>query len=384
MQRPASDVHVSIVSRTPDLSPYRADWERLYRSTVCQPSTSFEWMEALTRSHLQPQDGFILLRIARGSEAIGFVPLVARRMRVFGCPVTLLSPLDENQGTHSDLLASEIDVEVARAFFTSLMQLDVRWDVFRMSRLLDDHALLQHADACLGPLPAAQQIRRGDASYFLELPATYAQYLAQRSQKFRNHLKRTERKVGELTDVQVVECSEREDVAGAYERMMRIERSSWKQAHGTAITAVVRQAGFYRDLCEGAAAAGRLHLQLLTVAGAPVAYNLGYIANDCYFYLKTSYDERYKPIGVATYLRARLVETLISRGTKALDFPAEPYEWERQWTATVRWHKVLTIYRHTAVGRGLSLVERLRHRTGERQGVSHADPRAHRAAAPGQ
>jgi CelD/BcsL family acetyltransferase involved in cellulose biosynthesis len=338
-------------------------------------------MDALTRSHLQPQDGFVLLRITRGSEAIGFVPLVARRMPVFGCPVTLLSPLDENQGTHSDLLASEIDGDVSRAFFASLMQLNVRWDIFRMSRLLEGHALLQHADAGLGPLPAAQHIRRGDPSYFLDLPSTYAQYLSLRSPKFRNHLKRTERKVRELADVEIVECSTRADVAAAYERMMHIERVSWKQAHGTAISAVARQTGFYRDLCEGAATAGRLHLQFLTVGGTAVAYNLGYVLSDCYFYLKTSYDERYKAMGVATYLRARLVETLISRGTRALDFPAEPYEWERQWTATVRWHKVLTIYRHTAVGRVLSLVERFRHRTGEPQHVNHADPRAHRGTA---
>lgn len=339
-------------------------------------------MDALTRSHLRPQDGFVLLRIARGIEPIGFVPLVARRVSVFGCHATLLAPLDENHGTHSDLLAREIDSEVACAFFTSLMQLDLRWDIFRMSRLLDGHALLQQPDACAGPVRSTR--RRGDASYFLALPSTYAQYLSGRSQKFRNHLKRTERKVGELADLRVVECSRGADVAGAYEHMMHVERSSWKQAHGTAISAVARQAGFYRHLCEGAAAAGRLHLQLLTVAGTAVAYNLGYIANDCYFYLKTSYDEQYKPVGVATYLRARLVETLISRGVKALDFPAEPYEWERQWTETVRWHKVLTIYRNTTVGRVLSLVDRFRHRADEGERVNHADARAHRAVAPGR
>jgi len=350
---------------------------------MCEPSTSFEWMDALTRSHLQPENGFVLLRIARGSESIGFVPLVAKRVSVFGYRVTLLSPLDENHGTHSDVLASDISADVSRALFTALTQLDLRWDLFRMSRLLDGHALLHEAGALPASLQAAQQIRSGDASYFLTLPATYSQYLSERSPKFRNHLKRTERRVHELSDVELVECSNPSDVAGAYEQLMRIERSSWKHAHGTAISAVARQEAFYRHLCEGAAAAGRLHLQLLIVAGTPVAYNLGYIANDCYFYLKTSYDEHYKPLGVATYLRARLIETLISRGTKTLDFPAEPYEWERQWTDTVRWHKVLTIYGNTAAGRVLSLVERIRHRGDERQHVKHADPRAHRGESAG-
>jgi CelD/BcsL family acetyltransferase involved in cellulose biosynthesis len=375
---------VSVVSRTPDLAAFRSDWERLYRSVVCQPSSSYEWVDALTRSHLRPDDGFVLLRIARGSEPLGFVPLVVRRQPILGYHVDVLSPLDENHGTHSDLLATRVDAEVARAFFTALMQLELRWDIFRMSRLLDGHALLQQAEAGLGSLRAAPQIRSGDASYFLALPATYAEYLSQRSQKFRSHLKRTERKIGDLGGVEVVEYAERADVAAAYEQMMRIERSSWKQAHGTAISAVARQEAFYRHLCEGAAATGRLHLQLMTVAGAPAAYNLGFVANGCYFYLKTSYDEAYKPLGVSTYLRARLIGSLISHGIAALDFPAEPYEWERQWTETVRWHKVLTIYRNTAVGRVLSLVDRFRHRTSGHPRVHHVDPRAHRAPAPGR
>ena len=87
-----------------------------------------------------------------------------------------------------------------------------------------------------------------------------------------------------------------------------------------------------------------------------------------------------KATGVATYLRARLIEALIERGVSRLDFPAEPYEWERQWTDTARWHKALTIYGPTAAGRVLAWIDYARHRRGrtedDRRAVIHVDPRA--------
>jgi len=377
----SSAVTASVVSLEPGLSPYRADWERLFASVAAQPSTSYEWMHALTSSHLQSQDRFALVKLARGNHTIGFVPLVAKRLTVMHCPVTLLTPMDEGHGTHSDLLAESVDEEVSRAFLTSLARLDVHWDVFRMSRLLDGHPLLEHATT-VGRVRglAASQVRAGDASYFLVLPATYEEYLAERSAKFRNHLKRTERRINAMDGVQVIERSSPGEVESAYDWLMEVERKSWKQGHGTAITAVNRQLRFYRELCSGAAAAGRLHLQFLALQNEPAAFNLGYISGGCYYYLKTSFAEQHRTLGVATYLRARLVEALIERGVRDLDFPAEPYEWERQWTTTVRWHKVLTVYRSTIAGRALSLIERFRHRdAGNATRVDHADPKSHRA-----
>jgi CelD/BcsL family acetyltransferase involved in cellulose biosynthesis len=158
--------------------------------------------------------------------------------------------------------------------------------------------------------------------------------------------------------------------------VLEIERSSWKHEHGTAITAVSHQTGFYRDLCLGARAAGRLHLQWLTLDGKPAAYNLGYVRNGSYHYLKTSYDAKLRQLSPATYLRARLIAGLIDRGVRHFDFPGEPYEWEAQWTDSIRWRKVITMYRQTLRGRTLMLLERLRHPRQPERTVRHVDARA--------
>lgn len=375
-----STIGIEIVSREPDLSQYREVWEEIYSGSGREPSTSFEWCDALTRSHVEPGDRFVLLKLTRGSRVTGFLPLVARRVKVLGCPAVLLTPLADLYNTHGDVLTTEMNAETMTAVVSALVRLDEKWDVFRMSNLLDDHPLVASVEAYARDPRPMRNVRPGYGSYFLSLPDSFDAYLSGRSAKFRNYLKRCAKKLESQGAVRVVDCSAPADVPAGFDMLLAIERASWKHAHGTAISAVARQTRFYRDLCEGAAARGRLHLQVLTLAGEPVAYNLGYLANRRYAYLKTSYDERSKPLGVATYLRAQTISSLIGRGVTDVDFPAEPYEWERQWTETVRWHRGVTLYRSTVVGTALGCIDRLRMRRRTSGRIEHVDPRALGAA----
>ena len=354
-------------------------WEEIYSAAGKEPSTSFEWCDALTRSHVETGDRFVLLRLTRGSQVTGFLPLIVRRFKVLGCPASLLTPLADLNNTHSDVLTRDLNGETMTAIVSALVRLDEKWDVFRMSNVLDGHPLVASVEAYTRDPRPMCHVRPGYGSYFLSLPGSFEAYLSSRSAKFRNYLKRCSKKIESQARTHVVDCSAPADAAAGFEMLLAVERASWKQAHGTAISAVPRQMQFYRDLCDGAAARGRLHLQVLTIGGTPAAYNLGYLANHRYAYLKTSYDQRAKSLGVATYLRARTIASLIERGVTDVDFPAEPYEWERQWTETVRWHQVVTLYRSTVVGTALGCIDRLRaHRNTPRQ-IAHVDPRAHGA-----
>jgi CelD/BcsL family acetyltransferase involved in cellulose biosynthesis len=331
----------------------------------------------MLRHRLAPDDRFFLIAIVRDSETVALLPLVLRSMRVFACPMRVLCPLTDSYNTHSDVLARCLDGATVRALLAGLHDLPIRWDTFRMSNILESHEIVRHFADALVRRPLAGLVRDGHASYFLELPTSFDEYLAARSSKFRNHLKRVERKVAGESEASVTDYAVADEVDRAYDLLLEIERASWKHEHGTAISAVPHQVGFYRELCRGAAARGRLHLQVLSFGGRPAAYNLGYICNSTYFYLKTSYVEAWRQLGVATWLRAYLIRSLIDRRLRYMDFPAEPYEWERQWTETVHWHKKVALFNVTPVGMGLSLAERLRRDKAADHSVSHIDPRSH-------
>ncbi len=365
----------TLFSESPDIAQFEDKWERLFAHPANEPSTSFEWTRAMLRNHLLAGDRVILLELARASETLALAPLVVRTMKVFGCPVRVLCPISDAYNTHSDLLSSSLDEQAIRTFMAALYELPVQWDVFRMSNLLEEHELVNHFSAALPRRAPLGHLRESHASYFLDLPSSYEEYLAARSAKFRSYLKRTERKIRAVCSVEMREFTDVADVDHAYEMLLEIERRSWKHAHGTAITAVQRQIGFYRELCRGAAARGRLHLQVLLLNDQPAAHNLGYVRDDVYSYLKTSFVEAWKPFGVASFLRALLVRSLIERRFRCLDFPAVPYEWERQWTETVRWHRTLTLYRATPAGVTLSLLDRLRKSRARQRTIQHINPR---------
>jgi CelD/BcsL family acetyltransferase involved in cellulose biosynthesis len=361
------------------LPSLRDAWDRLFLARPNEPSVSFEWTMAMAAHHVRGDDRCLVLQLRRGDTLVGIVPLIRRVMKVMGQRVGLLLPLSEQYNTHSDLLLASPDDESVSALVGALFRLDVGWDCFRMARLLEENPLVPVLRRALDTTGQAHTVREGLPAYMLELPGSFDEYLAARSAKFRNHLKRVRRKLHEAGTVQVRRVEHASEFEEAHAALLQVERASWKQAHGTSITSVDRQMGFYRDLAAAALSAGRLHLQWLTLDGRPIAYNLGYLTPGRYHYLKTSYDHGARPLSPATYLRAQLIEALIGDGVRRFDFPGEPYEWEAQWTETVRWRTVLSAYAGTLRGRALAALDRFRHRgSGVRQ-LRHVDPRAQRA-----
>jgi CelD/BcsL family acetyltransferase involved in cellulose biosynthesis len=373
-------VRIEVIRGRESLATWRGAWQELFAASGSQPSTSFEWTSALARNHLDAGDRFVLLAATRAQRLVALLPLVARSHRVLSRELVVLSPLSEQYNTHSDILSRGLDVETADALIAAICDLDLRWDLFRMTKLLEDSPATAPVLNAFRRRYGSVALRDGLPAYYLALPETYSTFLAQRSSKFRNHLRRIERKLAGLGTVRVVDAREMASFDAAYQTLLRVERASWKHRHGTAISAVKRQTDFYEQMGRDAFAAGRLHLQFLFVDDRPLAHNFGYVRDGCYYYLKTTYDETYRHVSPATVLRGRLIESLIADGIAMFDLPGEPYEWERQWTDQVRWHSVLTVYNHTLVGRTMALVDRWRHRRPVTRQIEHVDPRSQRGS----
>jgi CelD/BcsL family acetyltransferase involved in cellulose biosynthesis len=356
---------------------FKADWDRLIERGRNEPSVSFEWTAALLESHVHENDEIVCIILKRVDVVVGIVPLVLRPLKKLGQTFITAFPVSELSNTHSDLLLEEVSEPVLAAFVDALYGRNFRWDVFGMTRLLESHLLGALWCGILRRRWRLFEFTREQPSFFLPLDKSYDGYLQQRSGSFRNALKRIERKLLSKGTVKILSPDDFSNFDAAYEALLSIEQRSWKQGQGTSIAAVSRQATFYRSLCTQAFQRKQLHLGFLSLDGRPVAYNLGLIVNGTYYYLKTSYDHAERPLSPATFLRAKLIEELIGRGVKHLDFPAEPYEWERQWTDQVRWHRSLTLFAPSAKGIGYYLYRKAKTlgRGGESSFVNYVDPR---------
>jgi CelD/BcsL family acetyltransferase involved in cellulose biosynthesis len=371
-------ISAEVLPPTFPLEQLQSDWNRLHGCGTWEPSLSYGWARAIIRNHLaRSQDWFTVL-LRRSSEIVGIIPMVRSHRDVFGRRVTMLAPLQEKNFTHSDLLIRDHDPALLGAWLEATATRAGRWDLLQMSRLLEDGRLCATLQQCLRASGRPFEMPLWQPAYFLPLPATYDEYLQERSGKFRNYLRRAEKRLLATGDCRLEAVRAQDNCEAAYQDLIEIETASWKHANGTAISAVAHQVGFYRDLIESAQRAGVLHLTFLRIDGRPVAHNLGIVANDCYYYLKTSFRDDHKALGVATVGRAWLIRKLIADGLSRFDFPGVPYEWERQWTGQVRWHRSLAIYNRTANAALLRLVRAVRslmRRRGAERTVEHHDPR---------
>jgi CelD/BcsL family acetyltransferase involved in cellulose biosynthesis len=365
------------------LGPVADEWAALDGLGRCEPFTSLAWTQALLAAHVDQSETAFAVVLRSNGEALAIIPAVIRTERLLGSlDIATLYLLCDLTTSHSDILRSSDQEGIITAFFESIAALPTRWDILRISRFLEGATMLGQMSDYLASSGLAHRIRREQPSFVLDLAQSYDQFLAARSGKFRNYLRRKARQLEAAGRIEVRRAGQDLSVGEAYDHLLTVEQRSWKQAHGTAISAVPRQREFYRTLCLGAARAGRLHLMLMYLDDTPIAFNLGITAADRYSYLKTSFDETFRTLSPATVLRSRLVETLITEGFRSLDFPAEPYQWEEQWTDELRWHSSVVVFNRTpraTLYRGLMGLRKLSRRSRDDDDmVRYIDPRDHR------
>jgi hypothetical protein len=90
-----------------DLFRYRDDWKRLFVEGGHEPSSSFEWTQALVQNHIKDNDHFFLILLKDNNIIQGILPLIASQEKVFHIPLTTISPISERYNTHIDFLIAD-------------------------------------------------------------------------------------------------------------------------------------------------------------------------------------------------------------------------------------------------------------------------------------
>jgi CelD/BcsL family acetyltransferase involved in cellulose biosynthesis len=120
-----------------------------------------------------------------------------------------------------------------------------------------------------------------------------------------------------------------EDTARAlYERVLEIERTSWKSMEGAgADTEPMRT--FYADMLPRLAATGRLHVLFATLGERDVGYLHGGSLDDHFRGLQMSFDARCADLSIGNLLQREMISILCEEGFTAYDLGSKPGYKER-------------------------------------------------------
>ena len=341
-------------------------WSDLCDRAEAAPWLRPEWFSAYLSTR-EPGAEAVLALAWQGDTLCGVLPMIRESTRFHGVPVRLLRPLgDPNVAERYDLVADPACRSAAIATLWEALRSFAGWDVLQLFDVPTDGAagsFLAHAER-----DGFQTARRAaEPSPFIPLPRdgrTLDDALTDTTAKFRANVRRRRRNLEKTGRVELVRA-DRYDPA-VFDAFLALEASGWKGKEGTAIAANPELVARYRMLAQAAERGGYLSMYLLTCGGVPVAGHFGLTFHGRYAVPKLAYDETYHQYAPGHLLVYAVLEDLVARDIRELDFLGVNMPWKAEWTARLRQHERLFIFRGAPRGRAAYLM-RFRLLTGLRE-----------------
>lgn len=237
---------------------------------------------------------------------------------------TYLAPLEGVWGLGSPVVAPDA-FDAAHGVLEALAGAP-RWQA---AMLLGIEAR-SHLFGTLVALLSRKHRLRGTASttrHIASLEGGFDGYLSRRTRKFRANLRRSRRRASEAgitIDARVLHSSEEVDTE--FERVLTIERRSWKSLAGNGVD-TGPMVEFTRGVLRRAADRDAVFLLYATQDGADVGYLHGALLSGYFRGLQMSFDDALRPFGVGSLLQASAIEHLCERGARSYDLGSElPYK----------------------------------------------------------
>ncbi len=319
--------------RAPEPDEAAADLEALADATdgIDRFCSGPDWADSARTAFSPGAVPLVLGRVGRWAAVLMVVTspdgrrtLVGRdAMWGFACPLLLPDP-----AVHADELAAALaDPDLVPA-----------WDQLVLPGLDPGSQLAAHAARALsrfGDVLGADGVARCRA----DLAGGVDAWLGRRSRRFRARLRR-------LGEEAAIEVERVDDADGLLERLVAVERRSWKgRRHDGLLAPEMRR--MYGLMIDRLAASGRLRCGIATLDGDDVGFILGGVRAGTYRGLQLSYAAEAADLGVGHLLQWRQVEALGAEDVATYDLGMD-MAYKRRWADRVDPSQVLLVSRAAA------------------------------------
>ncbi len=375
-------MEVQEINNIGDLAPLRDAWWELLRVTT--DATFFhtpEWLEAYWEHYGRGQKLRVFVVRDRGA-CIGILPLVVRVQRTrLGRLRFLTYPLDDWGSFYGPISANPSAVH--REVWSKVVKDHHDWDLVEPRWI--GHRLEEATDLAqqFSTLGMNGHITLTDHSPAVVFSGSWEDYLASKSSKWRNNLKRWERnlsKSGELTferhrpNPQSGSSHIRWDL---FDECLKVARASWQSQSPDGTTLCHESIrSFLTDVHTAAARVGGIDLNLLRIDDRPIAFAYNYHLHGKLCGLRVGFDAEFGRAGAGNLLYAKVIQDSFERADLWYDLGAGSLDCKRYFASEIR-----EIYRWT-YSSARSLRGRLISMKRKREAVQSFDDQATAAASP--
>ena len=336
------------------LQGYRLAWDDLSHKT---PGASYfgtyHWFTTCWKYHQQsaPADDARLrvLIVSSENRVVGILPLVLRKLPTpLGSITKLTYPLDGWGSFYGPI--GDSPAATLLAGFRHIADTSRDWDIIDLpwvNRTMHDRGRTKTALAQVG-LEASEH--EGETAAMIELNADWPTYWASRTSKWRNNVRRCEKKLRAQGPIEFVRYrpagSARDDDDprwDLYDDCIHVAEKSWQAGSHTGTTLIHEEIRDYlRVAHQTAVDAGSLDMVLLYLSGQPVAFAYNYHFDSYVFGLRMGFDRERSAQGAGTALLRFALEDGCERGDRVVDLGLGYLDAKRHW-----WTDLVPSYRYT-------------------------------------
>jgi CelD/BcsL family acetyltransferase involved in cellulose biosynthesis len=333
-------------------------WTNLQRELGTRPDLGPAWVQALARAHsLDASDMQVLFDESNG-RLEWMLPIVVQRQRILGGEVRCVLPITSVYCLHFDVLSRQpIDATLATAF--DALNRDGDWHEIVVHKVVEGSPAEAALHAVISSHGLSVTSKPGQKPPFLEITTDWQRYLDSKSGSFRYNLKRKEKKIEKAGRYALQFFERGSDWTTLFDQIETIETSSWKHEAGTSLRPFEKV--FYGELVATETGDYYPLLTLLTLDGAPLAYDLSIVGAGRGFCLKTSYVSEQSHLSPGIVLRAALMKRMFDEGLAEYDFLGNNEPYKLEWASGVRQETSLRIGSRRTSARVLRGLRALKH-----------------------
>lgn len=253
---------------------------------------------------------------------------------------TFLQPLEGAWAFPSALIGPN-PLTLVRSF-ADLIGFHRDWDSIFLSGLDDQSPLFQ---ALVYRLQARYKLyfaKEPTQRHHADLRDGAEALLARRSRNFRRSLKRSVAQ-GQAEGITFIDYDENATAPTLFERILAIEKRSWKAKDGSGIC-VGTMRDFYQKMLPMLMERGALCLYFAQQGGVDIGYILGARWNGVYRGLQFSFDDAHRHLGLGNLMQWHQLQALEGQGIHTYDLGSDsPYK--ARWSDHIWQTQTLIIYR---------------------------------------
>jgi hypothetical protein len=300
---------------------------------------TFEWAEAWWKCNAPPGHRLLVLSVWDGARLACVAPLMIRRGWFGPFPVSTIEFIStwKFAGSAASVLGSMDFVAAGEdregAVDAVLQYIDKKdWQLLRLHPIREDSRSIPRLKDWGTRKGRTFVGRHVFDNAVLRSEGSEEGFRSHLSPKFKARLRQAGAKLRRRGSVDFVEHTIPGDVPGAFERIIEIERHSWKWEKGIAITSAVYR-GFFPEIALSAARRGWLRLGFLRLNGRDIAYSLIVIAGETATFLKTGYDDAHDDCSPGSLLMDWTFDRLARGGARRIDMFSGDWEYKQRWQA---------------------------------------------------